>query len=88
MTSFLEKHYIAFTRIIWVAIYLVMLYLLNFAQVYNTNDILTFLLFVFGIYFTSKMITAVLVVGVAAIYKINVDIELKQSFTINGKYVF
>lgn len=45
MTSFLEKHYIAFTRIIWVAIYFVMLYLLNFAQVYNINDILTFFRF-------------------------------------------
>lgn len=88
MTSFLERHYLAFTRIVWIATYFVMLYLLNFSKVYIATDILTFLLFVFGVYFASKMMTLIWVIGVAVVFRINVNIELKQSFTINDKYVF
>lgn len=88
MIDFLEKHYIFFTRFIWIATYFVMLYLLNFFQVYKTNDIPTFLFFIFGVYWAAKVITAMLVIGVAALLQINVDIELKSSFTINNKYIF
>lgn len=84
----LENNYIWFARVIWIVIYCGMMYLLNFSNVYQMTDILTFLLFVFGVYFASKMITAVVVIGVAAVFHINVNIELKQSFTINDKYVF
>ncbi len=88
MIYWLERHYIAFTRIVWIATYFIMLYLLNFSKIYRATDILTFLLFVFGVYFTSKMMTAIWVIGIAAVFHINVNIELKQSFTINDKYVF
>lgn len=88
MIDFLEKHYIFFTRFIWIATYFVMLYLLSFFQVYKTNDISTFMFFIFGVYCATKVITAMLVIGVAALLELNVDIELKQSFTINDKYIF
>lgn len=88
MIYWLERHYLAFTRIVWIATYFVMLYLLNFSKVYRATDILTFLLFVFGVYFASKMMTLIWVIGVAVVFRINVNIELKQSFTINDKYVF
>lgn len=88
MINYLEKHYIAFTRIIWIATYFVMLYLLGFTQVYKATDIPTFVFFISGVYWVSKVITAMLVIGVAALLQINVDIELKQSFTINDKYIF
>lgn len=88
MIDYLEKHYIFFTRFVWIATYFVMLYILNFFQVYKTNDISTFMFFIFGVYWAAKVITAMLVIGVAALFQLNVDIELKQSFTINDKYIF
>lgn len=88
MIDFLEKHYIFFTRFIWIATYFVMLYSLSFFQVYKINDFPTFLFFTFGVYWAAKVITAMLVIGVAALLELNVDIELKQSFTINDKYIF
>lgn len=88
MIDFLEKHYIFFTRFIWIATYFVMLYSLSFFQVYKINDFPTFLFFIFGVYWVAKVITAMLVIGVAALFQLNVDIELKQSFTINDKYIF
>lgn len=36
----------------------------------------------------AKILTAMIVIGVAALLQINVDIELKSSFTINNKYIF
>lgn len=88
MIDFLEKHYIFFTRFVWIVTYFVMLYLLDFFQVYRVNDVPTFIFFISGVYWASKVITAMLVIGVAALLQVNVDIELKQSFTINDKYIF
>lgn len=88
MIDFLEKHYIFFTRFVWIVTYFVMLYLLDFFQVYRANDVPTFIFFISGVYWASKVITAMIVIGVAALLQVNVDIELKQSFTINDKYIF
>lgn len=88
MIDFLEKHYIFFTRFVWIATYFVLLYLLSFFQVYKANDIPAFIFFIFGVYWAAKIVTAMLVIGVAALLELNVDIELKQSFTINDKYIF
>ena len=82
MIDFLEKHYIFFTRFVWIATYIVLLGVLDFYNVYKINDVPTF------IYWLAKILTAMIVIGVAALLQINVDIELKSSFTINNKYIF
>ena len=81
MIDFLEKHYIFFTRFVWIATYIVLLGVLDFYNVYKINDVPTFICFIFGVYWLAK-------IGVAALLQINVDIELKSSFTINDKYIF
>lgn len=88
MIDFLEKHYIFFTRFVWIATYIVLLGVLDFYNVYKINDVPTFICFIFGIYWLAKILTAMIVIGVAALLQINVDIELKSSFTINNKYIF
>lgn len=88
MIDFLEKHYIFFTRFVWIATYIVLLGVLDCYNVYKTNDVPTFICFIFGIYWLAKILTAMIVIGVAALLQINVDIELKSSFTINNKYIF
>lgn len=88
MIDSLEKHYIFFTRFVWIATYCVLLGVLDFYNVYKINDVPTFLFFIFGIYWLAKILTAMIVIGVAALLQINVDIELKSSFTINDKYIF
>ena len=88
MIDFLEKHYIFFTRFIWIATYVVLLGVLDFYNVYKINDVPTFLFFIFGVYWAAKILTAMIIIGIAALLQLNVDIELKQSFTINDKYIF
>lgn len=88
MIDFLEKHYIFFTRFVWIATYIVLLGVLDFIHVVKINDVPTFICFIFGIYWLAKILTAMIVIGVAALLQINVDIELKSSFTINDKYIF
>lgn len=88
MINFLEKHYIFFTRFVWITTYIVLLGVLDFHSVYKINDVPTFLCFTFGVYWLAKILTAMIVIGVAALFQLNVDIELKQSFTINDKYIF
>lgn len=88
MIDFLGKHYIFFARFVWIATYCVLLGVFDFYNVYKINDVPTFICFIFGIYWFAKILTAMIVIGVAVLFQIKVDIELKSSFTINDEYIF
>ena len=90
MIDFFGKNIIIFfTRFVWIATYIVLLGVLDFYNVYKNQRCANNLSALSSVYIgLAKILTAMIVIGVAALLQINVDIELKSSFTINDKYIF
>lgn len=83
----LENNYVWFARIIWLVIYCGLIFCVNFDNVYANNNIVVTILAAIGAYFVSKILTVIFIMLVARLFMLNVDIELKYSFTINDKIV-
>lgn len=83
----LENNYVWFARIIWVVIYVGLVFGINFDSVYANNSIFVTMFAAIGAYFVSKILTVIFIILVARLFMLNVDIELKYSFTINDKIV-
>lgn len=84
---FLEDNYVWFARIIWAIIYVGLLAGINIDNVYINNGIVVTILTAIGVYIVSKILTLISIMLVARLLYLNVDIELKYSFTINNKIV-
>lgn len=83
----LENNYVWFARIIWAIIYIGLLAGINVNNVYVNNSVIVTILTAIGVYIVSKILTLILIMLVARLLYLNVDIELKYSFTINDKIV-
>lgn len=83
----LENNYVWFARIIWAIIYVGLLAGINIDNVYINNCIVVTIFTAIGVYIVSKILTLISIMLVARLLYLNVDIELKYSFTINDKIV-
>lgn len=83
--SFLENHFVAFMRIVWVIVYCFLLNTLDFISVYQLNTIAVSTCFIFGVYWFSKVVTTAITIVIAKVFSLDVDIEYSTQLKIDNK---